>query len=68
MNKSKLHVTLPVISTGVDFTELLTLLFIGLKLGSVISWPWWICLSPLLLPVTCAALCYGAAYLIDLSN
>jgi len=32
---------------GVGFAEALTLLFIGLKLGKVISWSWLWVLSPL---------------------
>ncbi len=34
-------------SSGVGFTGLLTVLFIGLKLGGVINWSWWWVLSPL---------------------
>jgi len=34
-------------SGGIGFTGLLTLLFIGLKLGHVIDWTWWWVLSPL---------------------
>jgi len=34
-------------SGGVGFTGLLTLLFIGLKLGGIIDWSWWWVLSPL---------------------
>lgn len=34
-------------SGGVGFPGLLTLLFIGLKLGGVINWSWWWILSPL---------------------
>lgn len=34
-------------SSGVDFIELLTLLFIGLKLAGYISWSWWWVLSPI---------------------
>ena len=34
-------------SGGVGFTGLLTVLFIGLKLGKVIDWSWWWVLSPL---------------------
>lgn len=34
-------------SGGVSFTGLLTLLFIGLKLGHVITWSWLWVLSPL---------------------
>jgi hypothetical protein len=32
---------------GVGFAGLLTLLFIGLKLGNVIDWSWWWVLSPM---------------------
>ncbi len=34
-------------SGGIGFTGLLTVLFIGLKLGHVIDWSWWWVLSPL---------------------
>ena len=34
-------------TTGIGFAEALTLLFIGLKLGKVISWSWLWVLSPL---------------------
>lgn len=34
-------------STGIGFPSLLTILFIGLKLGGVISWSWLWVLSPL---------------------
>lgn len=34
-------------SGGIGFTGLLTILFIGLKLGGVITWSWWWVLSPL---------------------
>ena len=34
-------------TVGIGFAEALTLLFIGLKLGKVISWPWLWVLSPL---------------------
>lgn len=34
-------------SGGVGFLGLLTVLFIGLKLGGVISWSWWWVLAPL---------------------
>jgi hypothetical protein len=34
-------------SSGIGFTGLLTILFIGLKLGNVITWPWIWVLSPL---------------------
>ena len=34
-------------SSGVGFTGLLTILFIGLKLTHYIDWSWWWVLSPL---------------------
>ncbi len=34
-------------SRGIGFTGMLTLLFIGLKLGGVIDWSWWWVLSPI---------------------
>ena len=38
-------------SGGVSFLGLLTILFIGLKLGNVIAWPWLWVLAPLWLPL-----------------
>lgn len=35
----------------VTFLQLLTLLFVGLKLTHVIDWSWWYVLMPLWLPV-----------------
>lgn len=35
-----------------SLSTLLLVLFIGLKLGKVISWSWWWVLSPLWLPFT----------------
>lgn len=35
---------------GVGFFGLLTLLFIGLKLGGAITWSWWWILAPLWVP------------------
>jgi len=36
-----------VVRRGVGFLPLLTLLFIGLKLGNVINWSWWWVLAPM---------------------
>ena len=36
-------------SGGIGFVGLLTILFITLKLTKVISWSWWLVLSPVLL-------------------
>ena len=41
-------------SGGIGFTGLLTLLFIGLKLGGVISWSWLWVLSPIWISVALA--------------
>jgi len=43
-------------SGGIGFCGLLTILFIGLKLGRVIDWSWWWVLSPLWIPL---ALVFG---------
>lgn len=40
---------------GFGFAGMLTLLFIGLKLCSVIEWSWWWVLSPLWLPIALLA-------------
>lgn len=37
--------------SSVSFSELLTLLLIGLRLADVIDWPWWLVLAPLLAPL-----------------
>lgn len=34
-------------SSGIGFTGLLTVLFVGLKLTGYITWSWWWVLSPL---------------------
>lgn len=36
-----------VVSKGIGFNGMLTILFIGLKLCKVIGWSWWWVLSPL---------------------
>lgn len=43
-------------NTGVGALELLTLLFITLKLLDVITWSWWWVLSPVLIPIAIAIL------------
>ena len=48
-------------SSGVGFGGLLTILFIGLKLGGIINWSWWWVLSPIWLPT--AVLLFIAALL-----
>ena len=36
---------------GVGFLDLLALLFVGLKLGGVITWSWWWVLAPMWGPI-----------------
>lgn len=43
-------------SSGIGFLGALQLLFVGLKLGHVITWSWWAVLSPLWLELATAAL------------
>ena len=43
-------------SSGIGFTGLLTVLFIGLKLTGHITWSWWWVLSPLWISVLLALL------------
>lgn len=54
---------------GIGFTGLLTILFVGLKLGHVIDWSWWWVLSPLWivagLTVLVVAVCTLIAVVID---
>jgi len=35
-------------SSSIGFFVLLTVLFIGLKLGGIINWSWWLVLAPVL--------------------
>lgn len=39
---------------GTGFLGLLCLLFIGLKLGGLITWSWWFVMMPLWLPLAVA--------------
>jgi len=38
-------------SSGISFTGLLQVLFIGLKLTHYINWPWWQVFLPTLIPL-----------------
>lgn len=48
---------------GVGFVGMLTILFIGLKLGGVIHWSWWWVLSPLWISVSVLLVVVGAILL-----
>lgn len=37
-------------TVGIGFLDLLTILFIGLKVANIIQWSWWWVLSPILIP------------------
>ena len=47
-------------SSGVGFGGILTILFIGLKLGKVIDWSWWWVLSPLWISTILVVVILGA--------
>ncbi len=50
-------------SSGIGFTGILTILFIGLKLAKVINWSWWWVLSPLWISTILAIVILGGIYL-----
>ena len=50
-------------SSGIGFFGLLGILFIGLKLGKVIDWSWWLVLMPIYAPIT---LVLGILFLVAL--
>lgn len=50
----------------IGFLGLLGLLFIGLKLGGAIDWPWWWVLAPLWGPLALAGVFFGLAGLAHL--
>ena len=52
----------------VGFAGLLTILFIGLKLGGVITWSWWWVLSPLWIGFALHAAAFIIAVLIAASS
>lgn len=51
-------------SSGIGFTGLLTVLFIGLKLTGYISWSWWWVLSPLWISALLTLLIIGGILLV----
>lgn len=56
MHSDKKAKVVYVVHRSVSPLFLLTLLFVGLKLGGCIAWPWWAVLAPTWLPF---ALAYG---------
>ena len=55
-------------SGGIGFFGLLTILFIGLKLVSVISWSWWLVLLPLYGPISFALIILTVIGVIHLAS
>lgn len=57
-------------NTGIGFTGLLTLLFIGLKLANIIAWSWLWVLAPMWIPLAIASffafIFYGTVIVIGL--
>ena len=51
-------------TSGVSFLELITLLFIGLKLTGYITWSWIWVLSPLWIPISITLLLLSAVILL----
>lgn len=47
------------VNAGGIFLPLLCLMFIGLKLGGVISWSWWWVMAPMWVPATIALVLLG---------
>lgn len=56
-------------SSGIGFTGMLTILFVGLKLGDIIAWSWFWVLSPIWITsaVICAILTLGLIALAGLN-
>lgn len=55
-------------SSGVGFAGMLTILFIGLKLGKVIDWSWWWVLSPLWISTILVVVILGALLICTLKK
>ena len=43
---------------GISFFELLTIVFVVLKLTNVINWSWWWVLSPIWIPISLAIIVF----------
>ena len=55
-------------SSGIGFTGMLTILFIGFKLAKVINWSWWWVLSPLWISTILAIVILGGIYLYSIKK
>ena len=52
------------VSYGIDFFDLLAIVFIILKLTGFISWSWWWVLAPLWMPIAFVVLVWIAVVLV----
>lgn len=50
---------------GATAVDLLTILFVGLKLGHVINWSWWWVLSPLWITLILVVIIIAVVAIID---
>lgn len=48
--------------TGLNFLEVLTIVFVVLKLTNLITWSWWCVLSPLWIPLAFIICCIPLIY------
>jgi hypothetical protein len=46
-------------SSGIGFSGMLAILFIGLKLAGIIDWSWWWVLSPMWIPLAILAVFFA---------
>ena len=53
---------------GIGFLGMLAILFIGLKLAGIITWPWWVVLLPLWGPFAAVAVFLLVAFAIHASG
>lgn len=53
-------------SSGIGFTGLLTILFIGIKLTGYITWSWWWVLSPIWIGVAVVLVIFIIAVVVGL--
>ncbi len=53
---------------GIGFVGLLQILFIGLKLGGVINWSWWLVLLPAFSVICLFAFVVVLAIIVNINN
>ena len=53
-------------SSGIGFSGLLTILFIGLKLTNYIDWSWWWVISPILVNIGVAVIILAILLILEI--